>query len=209
MLELTRKHKNTYFSYPLPVPWARVYDSLCKYAEKGACNPPPKPLILAGGAYSNDIEKAQRWAEFQSWAKQNGCQALVELHHSDLYFTNEPSIHSVGPMGGPMKLAWNWEAKPCTSKEQLDLSLTALISQWNEISPDISIITKPLRFSGKKKRALLVLSDQSRSPPWGGWESLSTDDAERKIFRQFRASVNKVIAPHMVDHITFCRTSKQ
>jgi hypothetical protein len=40
--------------------------------------PPPKPLILAGWAYSSDIEKKERWEETVGWASNNGCQALID-----------------------------------------------------------------------------------------------------------------------------------
>lgn len=190
-------------AYPLPMPWNRVYKALCRHAEELACDQPPKPLILAGGIYSNDTEKAERWREFQSWAKAKDCPELVALPQSDLFITDEPTTQSIGPMGDPMYLPWSWTAKPCPTKVQLETSLQDLISKWDEISPEVSKCTKPLRFTGKKKRALLVLADQSQSPPWGDWDSLSRQEGKRATFRQFRASVNKVIAPHMVDHIIF------
>lgn len=192
-----------YVTYPLPMPWDRVYKALCRHAEGLACDQPPKPLILAGWVYSNDAEKAERWCEFQSWAIAKGCPELVELPASDLFITDEPTTQPIGPMGGPMYLRWNWTAKTCPSNEQLETSLQNLISKWAEISPEISMLTKPLRFTGKKKRALLVLADQSQVPPWGAWDSLSWQDEKRATFRQFRASINKAIAPHMVDHINF------
>jgi hypothetical protein len=188
---------------PHPDAWHRVYKSMCRHAEAVNCDPPPKPLILAGAAFTNDIEKATRWDEFVRWANANGCLEMVDLPLSDFYFTDELSDYSIGPMGGPIYLPWSWDAKPCPSREQLQVSLETLLNKWSEICPEIAMFTKPLRFSGEKKRALLVIADQGRTAPWGSWESLSRDESKRATFRQFRASVNKVVAPHMVDHIIF------
>jgi hypothetical protein len=51
---------------------------------------PPKPLILAGWAYSSDLEKAQRWGETVAWASSNGCASLVDqLKEEDFYLGDE------------------------------------------------------------------------------------------------------------------------
>jgi len=53
---------------------------------------PPKPLILAGWAYSNDIEKKKRWEETVDWATKNECQGLLKnIADEDFYFVTEPT----------------------------------------------------------------------------------------------------------------------
>jgi hypothetical protein len=37
----------------------------------------------------------------------------------------------------------------------------------------------------------------------GGWAHLSSAESERRTFTQFRASVNKAISPHEIEHIDF------
>jgi hypothetical protein len=90
---------------PNPTRWNEVYQRLYDYGEKRACTPhvPPKPLILAGWAYTNDAEKMQRWEESISWATNNGCfDLLSDIPETDYYYVDEPTSYSVGPLGGPM-----------------------------------------------------------------------------------------------------------
>jgi hypothetical protein len=48
---------------------------------------PPKPLILAGWAYSSDLEKAHRWDETVAWANYNGCAEIVDqIKEEDFHF---------------------------------------------------------------------------------------------------------------------------
>ena len=74
---------------PKPIPWNNIFQDLTRHASSNACVPenPPKPLILAGWAYSSDLEKSQRWEETVSWAKSNGCVNLIDqLNQDDYYF---------------------------------------------------------------------------------------------------------------------------
>ena len=87
---------------PLPKIWHEIHQQLSKYAENHKCHPllPPKPLILAGWAYSNDIEKKNRWQETVHWATKNGCIELVTgIPDSDFYIVEKPTKGSIGPMG--------------------------------------------------------------------------------------------------------------
>ena len=86
------------------MPWNDVYKRLTHFAETHECVPslPPKPLILAGWAYSNDIEKKNRWEETVEWAEKNGCLELVgSIPDNEFYSVDEPTSYTVGPMGGP------------------------------------------------------------------------------------------------------------
>lgn len=71
--------------------WADIHRALVKYSREVVCNPPspPKPLILAGWAYSSDRDKEERWKETVAWACSNGCSAYIDgLSDEQLYFTH-------------------------------------------------------------------------------------------------------------------------
>jgi len=77
---------------PLPKIWHEIHQQLSLYAKNHKCQPPlpPKPLILAGWAYSNNIEKKNRWQETVRWATDNGCVELVaDIPDNDFYFVEE------------------------------------------------------------------------------------------------------------------------
>jgi hypothetical protein len=192
---------------PNPMPWHEAFERLTNYAQLHPCTPPspPKPLILAGWASSNDVEKMQRWEETIDWAEKNGCSNLVSgIPDRDFYFVEKPTSYSVGPLGGPMYRAWDFEAKSRPSSEQIAQFMDTLLSRWSEIvGNEIASITRPLAFTGEKARRLLVLADAASTPPWGGWSYLSKKESERRTFTLFRAAINKAIAPHEVDHIDF------
>jgi hypothetical protein len=89
---------------PNPEAWTKVFKQLQAFALSHACLPPtlPMPLILAGWAYSNDIEKRVRWNQTISWATLNGYLELTTVPEADLYSTSEPTSYQIGPLGGPM-----------------------------------------------------------------------------------------------------------
>jgi len=192
---------------PNPMPWHEAFERLTNYAQSHPCRPlsPPKPLILAGWAYSNDVEKMQRWKETVDWAMINGCSNLVtDIADRDFYFVEEPTSYMVGPMGGPMYREWDFDTKSRPSSEQIAQSMENLLSHWSEIvGKEIANITRPLAFTGSKVRRLLVFADASATPPWGGWSYLSKNEAKRRTFTELRAEINRAIAPHEVDHIDF------
>lgn len=65
---------------PLGQDWAKIHRTLLKYSSENTCNPPepPRPLILAGWAFSSDQDKSERWQATVAWARSNGCGNLVE-----------------------------------------------------------------------------------------------------------------------------------
>jgi hypothetical protein len=88
---------------PKPLLWSKLFAELKRFAGSYPCNPPspPKPLILGGWNYSNDVEKRARWSETLAWASANGCQYLLEtLHDDDFYSVETPTTYTVGPLGG-------------------------------------------------------------------------------------------------------------
>ena len=73
---------------PMPIKWDEIHLRLMDYAGTHTCDPssPPKPLILAGWNFSNDLEKKIRWKETQHWAEKNGCAYLVDgIEEKDFY----------------------------------------------------------------------------------------------------------------------------
>src|SRR5437899_8046789 len=161
---------------PNPMPWHTAFQRLSNFARSNRCNPPspPKPLILAGWAYSNDVEKRARWEETIAWAKENGCAPLVEgIPDTDYYFVETPTTHAIGPLGGPMYRPWDYQPKDRPTLEQLAQFMQILQRRWAEIAgPEIARATRPLGFTGEKARRLLVLADDTVTPPWGGWAHL-------------------------------------
>lgn len=192
---------------PNPMQWNEVYQRLSRFAETHDCVPslPPKPLILAGWAFSNDVEKLERWKETILWAEHNGCSQLAgSIPESDFYFADEPTTYTVGPLGGPMYRAWDFDSKKRPSSEILKIAMDNLLRQWSQIAGnELLNHTQPVKFTGKKARRLLIKADEASHPPWGGWAHLSSVESERRTFTKFRKLVNKAISPHEVDHIDF------
>ena len=60
---------------PKPPIWASIDKKLSEFSGTHVCSPPtpPKPLILAGWAYSTNKQKQDRWQETIDWAKPNSC----------------------------------------------------------------------------------------------------------------------------------------
>jgi hypothetical protein len=197
---------------PNPMPWHEAFERLIKYAQSESCTPssPPKPLILAGWAYSNDVEKMQGWEETVEWAAKNGCANLVSgISDSDFYFAENPTSYMVGPLGGPMYRLWDFEAKSRPSSDQITQMMDTLLTRWSEImGSELADITRPLAFTGKKARRLLVLANVAATPPWGSWSHLSPQESKRRTFTHLRAAINKAISPHEVDHIDFTTENK-
>jgi hypothetical protein len=63
---------------------------------------PPKPLILAGWVYSNDIQKLEVWEKTVAWANANGCPELAVVPDKDFYSADNPTSYRIGPLGEPL-----------------------------------------------------------------------------------------------------------
>ncbi len=192
---------------PQPSRWNDVFMKLVEYAEKHSCKPrqPPVPLVLAGWAYSNDVEKMQRWTETVRWASTNGCAAIVQdVADIDFHRSEKPDGRPVGPLGGPCHRPWDFESKVRPTTEELATHLEHLLAHWADIAgPDLAAVTRPVTFTGKKARRLLAQAEKAASPPWGGWSHRLPEETKRRTFTRFRSAVNEAIAPHEVDHIEF------
>lgn len=191
---------------PNPGPWNNVFQKLKHYAQKNKCDPsePPIPLILSGWIFSDDFQKKDRWEETVRWATDNGCVEIVSsLPETD--FLVEETLSSFAGYGP----AYEWkhfEPKELPTPEVLDESLDVLSKSWPKIAgEELSAVTRPIAFAGKKRRRLMVhvKPGSEYQPPWGTWDQLSQDKSKRQMFTELRTSVNKAIVPHEVDHIDF------
>ncbi len=190
---------------PRPQLWNETYESLVAAWEASDCagEMPPKPLVLAGWAYSNDAEKLQRWKATRAWARENGLGELIPgLDESNSYIVREINVSCVGPLGGPCYLPWNLAQRSRPSLDELKLALERLREAWPKLSEGALGVLYPVRFTGKKARRLLVIADLNAVPPWGSWVKLVNDE-RRRAFTTFRAAINNKIAPHEVDHVSF------
>lgn len=121
---------------PIASEWAKIHRELVEYSRTKICLPPepPTPLILAGWAYSNDIDKKNRWQETFDWAVANGCSEFVLAVSDELFYrASKPTSYTVGPMGGPMYLPWNFEARSRPSTELMESSMAKLKADWPSI----------------------------------------------------------------------------
>jgi len=195
---------------PKPIPWIKAHQHLLRFAESQECTPPspPKPLILSGWDYSNDIEKMRRWEDMVEWARNNNCLEIVKgIPDNQFYKVDEPTTYEIGPLGRPMPWPWNFEARSRPSAQFLERKLEELVSEWPRIiGKQLAAVTRPIVFTGKKARRLLVRADSQTTPPWGGWTRRSNVESERRTFTTFRSAINKAISPHEVDHVDFVVT---
>jgi hypothetical protein len=58
-----------------PPEWAKLHAAAMNAAADG--DPFPKPLILAGWAFSSDEEKRQRWSDSVAWLQERGLELLI------------------------------------------------------------------------------------------------------------------------------------
>jgi len=160
---------------------------------------------LAGWAYTNDVEKMRRWQETVAWAIANGCPALAaNIPETDFRCVAGLTDYVVGPGGGPMYHAWDFKAKTRPGATQIAQAMEVLSARWPEIVGEaLAGVTRPLAFTGKKLRRLIVFGDGAATPPWGSWTQLSAEEPKRRAFTAFRAAINKAIAPLEVDHVEF------
>ena len=191
---------------PEPLEWLRISKELQNYSKHHNCLPPepPIPLILNGWVYSNDISKHNQWIRTKLWAARNQCLHLIESSQRDFYTVETMSTHAIGPLYNPMYLPWSFESKVSPCRDQLMGWVNLLRENWNSVAGlTISSHCQPVKFSGAKGRNLICTYLADSSPPWGAWDRLSRNSINRRAFTIFRKSVNDLIEPHMVDHITF------
>lgn len=197
-------HPSRIIVCPQPNVWAEVHRRLQEASVIHRLPPPPVPLILAGWACSNDVEKRRRWQETQAWAGRYGLDALLgDVAEESMYAVTELSDYKIGPLGGPMYLDWNYDSKPRADGAARTKAMEVLLADWAKIAgAELSEITLPLYLAGSKGRRLVVLVKTEDAPPWGSWTALARDE-RRRSFTALRTAVNQAIAPLEVDHIDF------
>jgi hypothetical protein len=188
---------------PNPRRWHEIYERLRVVCRDRKLPLPPMPLILNGWAYSNDVQKAATWDATVRWAAENDVSDLLLVDSGDWYCVEKPSVYEIGPLGGPMYLPWRLEPSTRPGREATENAIQLLKRNWATVADEIAQYTKPLRFTGRKMRRLLVsVACDAPLPPWGDWTQRANDES-RGAFTSFRKSVNQAIAPLEVDHIEF------
>ncbi len=166
---------------------------------------PPVPLILAGAAFSTADAIRGRWRETLTWARQYGFHDLLiaELPAPPDEDVAE-RIAGVSADGKGWWPVWGEQIhppKPTPTKEALVEAMSNLKRDWNAIAGDeLSRITRPIDFAGRKSRRLIVSADPAKRPPWGSWYWIEDNP---RAFTAFRRAVNDAISPLEVDDITF------
>jgi hypothetical protein len=61
---------------PNPPEWAKLHSAAIAAVADG--NTFPKPLILAGWAFSSNADKRQRWVETVEWLREHDLEHLIE-----------------------------------------------------------------------------------------------------------------------------------
>jgi len=185
-----------------PKNWGRIGDQFFNFANETGIEPPKNSLIL-GGACVSDMEKRLRWEEQVQWAQENGCRYIVEsIPESDFTYasviSNEPS-YSMSYHGGH-----DGTEKPILpDQEKLEL-LGKLTSNWHQIlDASISESLRPVSFSGRKSRRLIIEVLEDVPAPWGTWTEIYEAISRKRKFTKFRENINRALSPHKVDHIDF------
>lgn len=189
------------FVCPMPRAWARIHTKLKKHWQDNGCagSEPPKPLILNGWMFSNDIDKQECWKSTVQWAEERDLSEKCTVTAKESYYVRELSAY---------RYMEDWyygphDPAPSADRELIADKLADLKNNWSSIAgQELASHTNPLRFTGKKRRRLVVSKDESDfSPPWGSWWTINFIDKE--AFSSFRQAVNKAIEPHYIDHIDF------
>jgi len=188
------------FVCPMPDTWNEIFQALLtawKMDPKGK-GPPPTPLILGGWNFSGDYEKKAVWQNTINWAEEIGLAHLIPVITKDQSYC----VHKMEDYLWPSD-TWNYDPRDKPNEEEVNTALEELKANWqNAVGEELARITKPFRFTGKKRRRLLVFAEFSVKPPWGTWTKINTEH-RGKEFLQFRKNINKIIAPLEVDHIDF------
>lgn len=198
------------FVCPKPQVWDRVCQRLQK-AWEALGRPgiePPMPLILSGWAYTNDLDKQQRWLATDAWANNAGLERLIpELSEEEGYRVDELGA---SPTAGPTHLPWSSDSKRKPDAEEYRAAFEKLRARWDYVAgPDLADGTAPFVFAGKKRRNLVVTVEAGLEAPWGTWMAFLQEESKRRTFTEFRKRLNEVIAPHKVDHVTFRERGKE
>lgn len=192
----------------VPFNWADLYGRLLRHWEDlgdSAIPGPPVPLILAGAAFSSAREIRARWAELLDWAEKHGFMEVLLVHYEPPegkdYAEQAAGVSVDGRGWWPDTTYWNSEPRVRPTAEQVAVAFATLLSRWHKIAGEaLAAHTRPVSFTGKKKRRLVVQVNGAYVPEWGSWDSCELAPV---AFRRLRLAVNAAIAPLEVDHIDF------
>lgn len=189
------------FVCPLPLRWRDIYLSLRRAWEQSGRlgDGPPKPFILSGWVFSSDYDKHQTWQDTIEWAKERGLSELIpELSDGEKHLVFQFSNYDGPVLGEQFE-----KPKATPSVEELKRMITELQDNWaTVVGPELAAMTHPTKFTGRKKRQLVIRADANARCPWGEWNWFRRD-GNRRAFKEFRKRINDAISPHGVDHVVF------
>lgn len=166
----------------------------------------PVPLILTGAAFSTAAEIRKRWQETLDWASKHGLmEELLAVYAAPPtgrdYAEEMAGVSASGKGWWPDMTYWNQEPRRKPSVQETSNSLRHLQEHWLDVvGQPLAAATRPLAFTGRKSRRLLVVADPNVLPPWGTWFSC---DRAPESFRAFRLAINSQINPLEIDHVDF------
>ncbi len=193
---------------PMPDDWAAIHTVL--YQLWQATNDPripcpPVPLILGGAAFSSAATIRQRWDDLIQWASLHGFADHLAIH-----LPPAPIYDVAERIAGVSEDGHGWwpeygeqfhDPKQKPSLEVMSANFESLVKNWQQIvGQELSGSTRPLKFTGRKHRRLLVSANPLASPPWGSWFSVYSNP---RAFTAFRSVINRAISPMEVDDVTF------
>ena len=158
-------------------------------------------MSLAAWSLSSDLEKKEQWDAQKAWARQHALGGLIPSENRlKMYVVDEPTL--ISPAAFSKEWKWGGDGpKKRPSRDAVDRALAKLREDWVSIcGQELGGISRPLRFTGKRRRRLLVGVHGEGSPPWGSW--FSTEKRPHK-FKEFRRKINHALQPLEVDHIDF------
>ena len=191
----------------MPVDWARIHTLLAqeRLRRRLSVPEPPVPLILAGAAFSSASAIRQRWTDLLDWATAHGLLGLLIEH-----LPPAPDVdvaESIAGISEDGRGCWpeygeqSHQKKKRPSDATVAATLKQLQANWADVAgAELATCTRPLRFSGHKRRRLVVMANPNSKPPWGSWYSTSRNP---RAFTKFRKEINALIAPMEVDQVDF------
>jgi hypothetical protein len=196
------------FPVPKPEIWAAVHQSLeqCREEQIIKGSKVPIPLILGGASFSTANMIRSRWKETLAWAKNNQCMDRLLMHYVMPPYGQGMAEEIAGSCSkfrgdGLINPCWNTQQRLKPNDLEVRDSLILLKSQWEIIAGvPLAALTKPIEFTGRKSRRLLVSVVKDGLPEWGTWVSVRSNP---RAFSDFRRRINDAIYPMEIDHVDF------
>ncbi len=186
---------------PDPRAWHEAYIWLRALSEHRILSAPPKSLILAGWAFSSDVDKQGAWHAMRTWARTHGVEEEVlaitagRMHTVAALRSGRP--YDGFKFGGPVpRVALKGEIRAH--------ALEKLKSDWQIIvGEELFRRTLPFRITGARGHRLIVRPRDFNGTLWSDW-SRGLDIARcAGSFTAFRAAINSLLTPLVIDHVDF------